>query len=98
MWQRYRAAIFDRFRAELLGGLPDAPMEPSMLVVSALVVSQIGEPRFENFRCDGGGQAFPRLRVLGRTWNLPAQPYATRVCQAPRDPATRVAGPGVNHP
>jgi hypothetical protein len=80
MWPAYRAAIPDRFRAGLLAGLADAPAQPSMLIVSAMSVFRFGEPQLENFQCSGARQPISRLRVLGRTWNLPAHPYDVRLC------------------
>jgi hypothetical protein len=37
------------------------------------------EPRF-NLSCRQPDLFAERLRALGRTWNLPAQPFALRVC------------------
>jgi len=79
-WPRYRDAIPAFARAEMLAGLPDKPLEPTMLLVSAYTLSRYGEePRF-NLSCTQPALFEERLRVLGRTWNLPAQPFALKVC------------------
>jgi hypothetical protein len=79
-WPRYRDAIPAFARGEMLAGLPDKPLEPTMLLVSAYTLSLYREePRF-NLSCRQPAFFAQPLRVLGRTWNLPAQPYALRVC------------------
>jgi hypothetical protein len=79
-WTRFLAAIPDRFRSDVLAGLPDAPAPPSMIVVSAMTVWTFGPPHFDDFQCDDRAAPIARLHALGRTWNLPAEPYAIQVC------------------
>jgi hypothetical protein len=79
-WPRYRAAIPAFARGEMLAGLPDKPLEPTMLLVSAYTLSLYREvPQF-NLSCSQPALFAQPLRVLGRTWNLPAQPFALRIC------------------
>jgi hypothetical protein len=79
-WPRYRNAIPAFARAEMLAGLQDKPLEPTMLLVSAYTLSLYPEePRF-NLSCTQPALFEERLRALGRTWNLPAQPFALKVC------------------
>ena len=65
---------------EMLAGLPEKPLEPAMLFVSAYTVSRYHEEQQLNVLCKQPTAFVERLHVLGRTWNLPARPYALRVC------------------
>jgi hypothetical protein len=79
-WPRYRDAIPAFARREMLAGLPDKPLQPAMLLVSAYTLSLYREEPQFNLSCRQPDLFAERLRALGRTWNLPAQPFALRVC------------------
>lgn len=79
-WPRYLAAIPPNLQEKLLYGLQRKPAEPSMLIVSAYTMQRFGQPFHGNLPCTPPPGASEHLRVLGRTWNLPAQPYALTVC------------------
>ncbi len=79
-WPAYRAAIPPKLRATILSGLPDAPAVPTVFLVSAYSVVKSGEPTDVGLTCTKTSNGFEHLRLLGRTWNLPANPYALMVC------------------
>jgi hypothetical protein len=79
-WPRYRDAIPPFARGEMLASLPERPFEPVMLLVSAYTASRYHEEQQFNLSCKQPTAFAERLHILGRTWNLPAQPYALRVC------------------
>ena len=79
-WPKYRAAIPANLRNDQLSGLQKMPAEPSTLLVSAFTVRRFGVPFHGNLPCTHPQQASEHLRVLGRTWNLPAQPFALCIC------------------
>jgi hypothetical protein len=79
-WPRYLAAIPANLQGELLSGVQRKPAEPSMLVLSAYTMPRYGQLFHGRLPCTQPPEASERLRVLGRTWNLPAQPYALIVC------------------
>lgn len=79
-WPQYLAAIPAGLQNEMLSGLERKPVEPSMLVVSAATVRLTGEPHGDNLTCTRPPEAYAHLRTFGRTWNLPANPYALFVC------------------
>jgi len=81
-WPRYLTAIPQRFQDAMLSDLPRKPLEPSMLVVSAATVQRLGEPHFQNMQCTAAPPVGQRLKLLGRTWKLPADPYALVLCSA----------------
>jgi hypothetical protein len=79
-WPRYRGAIPAFAREEMLAGLPDKPLEPAMLLVSAYTLSLYREvPKF-SLSCRQPPFFAQPLHALGRTWKLPAQPFALRIC------------------
>jgi len=79
-WQRYRDAIPEFARTAMLAGLPDKPMQPDMLLISAYTTRFQDLPTF-NIPCERPKAFADRLHVLGRRWNLPAQPFALMVCR-----------------
>jgi hypothetical protein len=79
-WHSYLAAIPSRFREEMLSGLQTTPVEPSMLLVSAATAWRFGPPHSGNLACAQPHEVAQPLRAFGRTWKLPAQPYALYVC------------------
>jgi hypothetical protein len=79
-WPRFLAAIPPRFREEVLSGLQTKPVEPSMLLVSAATAWRYGEPYYGSLACARPPEVRKPLRALGRTWKLPAQPFALIVC------------------
>jgi len=79
-WPKYLAAIPANLQDDLLSGLQRKPAEPSMLVVSAYTVQRFGQLLHLSPPCTVPLEVSERLRLLGRTWNLPAQPYALLVC------------------
>jgi hypothetical protein len=81
-WPSFFAAIPPRFQEEMLLGLQSKPVEPSMLLVSAATTWQSGPPHFGNLACLQPPEVLEPLRALGRTWKLPAQPYALFVCKS----------------
>jgi hypothetical protein len=58
----------------------EKPLEPAMLLVSENTVSRYHENQQFNLLCKQPTAFAERLHILGRTWNLPARPYALRVC------------------
>ena len=80
-WPRYRAAIPAFARYRMLAGLADQPAEPDMLLISAYTDSRLLGPQPAGLECEQPSAFGKRLHVLGRTWNLPAQPYALKVCR-----------------
>jgi hypothetical protein len=81
-WPKYLAAIPTDFHDAMLSGLQSKPIEPTMLIVSSAAIRLFGVPHRGNLRCTWPPEAFARLHALGRTWNLPAQPYALFVCSS----------------
>jgi hypothetical protein len=81
-WQRYRDAIPEFARSAMFAGLPDKPMQPDMLLISAYTARFQDLPTF-NIPCERPKAFADRLHVLGRRWNLPAQPFALMVCSKP---------------
>ncbi len=79
-WPRYRAAIPEFARTAILAGLPDKPLQPDMLLVSAYT-AKVQDKQPLDIPCEKPKAFEDRLHVLGRTWNLPAQPYALMVCR-----------------
>jgi hypothetical protein len=79
-WESYREAIPAYARKEMLAGLPDKPMVPNMLMVSADIASMYGDKPTDGMACEQPKGFTDKLRVLGRTWNVPAHPYALMVC------------------
>jgi len=79
-WPSFLAAIPPQFRVEILSGLPPAPVEPSLLLVSAHTSWQFGPASYGHLTCLEPREALQPLRALGRTWKLPAYPYALTVC------------------
>jgi len=79
-WPRYMAAIPEFARTEMLAGLPDKPVQPDMLLVSAYTERTQGKQSLDVV-CKQPKAFEERLRILGRSWNLPAQPYALMVCR-----------------
>jgi len=80
-WPRYRAAIPEFARHEMLADLPDRPMEARMILVSAFAASWPKEKLVIDMSCEQPKAFGDKLHVLGRTWNVPAQPYALMVCR-----------------
>jgi hypothetical protein len=79
-WQRYRDAIPQFARTAVLAGLPDKPMQPDMLLISAHT-ARFQDIQTFDFPCKRPNAFGDPLHVLGRSWNLPAQPYALMVCR-----------------
>ncbi len=79
-WPKYASAIPPRFRDEMLSGLQSTPARPSILIASALTLTQLGPVDVRGFQCTQSAEISDRLRLLGRTWKLPAHPYAMMVC------------------
>jgi len=79
-WPEYLAAIPASLQDDLLSGLQRRPAEPSMLIASAYTVQRYGELLHRSLACTVPLEFSKRLRLLGRNWNLPAQPYALVVC------------------
>ncbi|PYT62385.1 MAG: hypothetical protein DMG35_07760 [Acidobacteria bacterium] len=79
-WFGYREAIPDFARKEMLAGLANRPLEPTMLVVSAYTAARFREREQFNLPCKQTALFAERLHILGRTWNLPAQPFALKIC------------------
>ena len=80
-WPKYLAAIPANLQGDLLSGLQRKPVEPSMLLVSAYTLPRYGQLFHGSLPCTRPPDISERLRLLGRTWNLPAQPYALIVCK-----------------
>jgi len=81
-WRRYRDAIPEFARTAMLAGLADKPMQPDMLLVSAYTARSPDTQTFD-IPCERPKAFGDRLHVLGRRWNLPAQPFALMVCRKP---------------
>jgi hypothetical protein len=81
-WPTYLIAIPTSLQEEMLSGLQSKPVEPSVLLVSAATSWRSGPPHFGNLACLQPPKALEPLRALGRTWKLPAQPYALFVCKS----------------
>ncbi len=81
-WQRYRGAIPEFARTAMLAGLPDKPMQPDMLLISAYT-ARFGDIQTFDIPCERPKAFGDPLHVLGRRWNLPAQPFALMVCHKP---------------
>lgn len=79
-WRVYREAIPGFARKEMLAGLAERPIEPTILLVSAYTASRFREKEQFSLPCKQPDLFGQRLHILGRTWNLPAQPYALKVC------------------
>lgn len=79
-WPRYRAAIPEFARADMLADLQDKPMQPDMLLVSAYT-ARFQEKQPFDIPCEQPKAFGDRLHILGHRWNLPAQPYALMVCR-----------------
>ena len=84
-WPRYLAAIPAFARPSMLEGLLGQPMKPDLLLISAYTVSRSRDKSALDISCEQPQIFADRLYVLGRTWNLPAQPYALMTCH-PRIP------------
>lgn len=78
-WASYRDAIPPYARQEMLEGLPSQPSQPNMILFTAYGT---GTLRFPDVvpGCEQIGDFRQKLRVLHRTWNLPAHPYSLLVC------------------
>jgi len=85
LWPRYLAAIPKFAQHDMLAGLQQKPVEPSLLLVSAMTVRTYGTPRHGKPSCVYPPEFFEHLKILGRTWKLPAQPYALAVCTSLED-------------
>jgi hypothetical protein len=81
-WPKYLIAIPPQFRTEMLSGLSLVPHEPSQVIVSVETVRRYGDPPRDRFVCSRPAEASQRLRILGRVWNLPADPFGMIVCSA----------------
>ncbi|MGB7436231.1 MAG: glycosyltransferase family 39 protein [Candidatus Acidiferrum sp.] len=79
-WERYRAAIPAYAQQQMLAGLPQTPVAPSMFLVSAYTPSRLKNPPDMIIPCAQPRFFEAKLHLLGRTWNLPANPYALMVC------------------
>jgi hypothetical protein len=86
-WEKYLDAIPVRFRNELLTGLARTPAQPSIVVTSAATAMRDGLPKMSGFQCAYPEGVLKPLRLLGRTWKLPANPYAMIVCTSSGMPA-----------
>jgi hypothetical protein len=82
LWPAYEAAIPPRLRETILSGLPATPAVPTVFIVSAYSVTKDGAPDQGVLSCTQTSKGFEHLRLLGRTWNLPANPYALMECTA----------------
>jgi hypothetical protein len=80
-WPRYRGAIPEFARTKMLAGLPDKPLQPDMLLVSAYTAFRYRENSPFDFACERPQFFGDRLQALGLAWNLPAQLYALMVCR-----------------
>ena len=79
-WLRYRAAIPQFAKKTMLDGLPGQPWQPDMLVASAYTATRLREKESFAMPYKQAKDFDDQLHVLGRTWNLPAHPFALRVC------------------
>jgi hypothetical protein len=79
-WHKYLATVGENLQSQLLSGLQRKPAEPTMLIVSAFTMTRFDHLFYGSLPCTRPPEASDRLRVLGRTWNLPARPYALIVC------------------
>lgn len=83
-WPRYLAAMPSSLLANLYPDLPSRPVEPSVFVLSRYTLGHYGPMNHLEPQCVQFPPGSEALRHLGRTWNLPSNPYAIIVCPQPQ--------------
>src|SRR5215813_470596 len=79
-WPKYLATIPADLRESVMSGLEKHPVEPSMVIATPYILPRSGHDIPGGMFCTQPPSAAERLRALGHTWNLPADPYAAVVC------------------
>jgi hypothetical protein len=79
-WPRYLAAIPENQRKEILEGITEKPTDAGAFVFSAFTISRMHLNPPADTVCEKPAAFGERLHVLGRSWNLPAEPFAMAVC------------------
>jgi len=79
-WRRYKAAIPTFAAKNMLSGLQDKPEEATTILISGLTAARLKKEPDPDSVCHAPPDFEKKLRAFGRTWNLPADPYALMVC------------------
>jgi len=79
-WPQYLEALPPNVQSRFFADLARTPVTPNSYSISAFAAMVYGLPEGSDISCTGSANKLELLRVLGRKWKLPANPFGLTTC------------------